>query len=143
MKLKREYKIYKNINQGIIIISDDKARLKLIEYQNALISRHNWIAPLTTSISILATIIAVDKFQNAFFFSATVWEAIFNIGLFLSLIWFVMTLIQMYKNRNKGGINELIDQLKGECLDLGNKERRGAIEKFLEFKKRILKDKNK
>ena len=121
---------HKNLDREIIVVSEDKARLQLIEYQNTLRSRRDWIAPLTTGLSFLVTIVAVDKFQNAFFFSAAVWEAIINIGLALSLVWLLVILSRIYKNRNKGGINELIDQLKGVVSNLESEPESSFVEKF-------------
>jgi len=147
MNLKGKSKICKNLDCEIIVVSDDKAKLKLIEYQNVLVSRRDWIAPLTTGVSLLATIVAVDKFQNVFFFSAAVWEAIFKIGLALTFIWFVITLVRIYKNRDKGGIDELIDQLKGESVGLEVEKKGVSVEKFsnviFEAKRKIQEKKDK
>jgi hypothetical protein len=105
--------VHKNIDQDIVVVSTDKMRLHLIEYQNVLKSRLNLVASITALASLGVNIAATSEFRDVFFIPAVVCDAIIHIGFLLSATWLLITLIHMYGKRDRGGINELIDLLKG------------------------------
>jgi hypothetical protein len=77
-------KVHLNLEQDVIIITEDKLRLSLRDVVDSLDSKRSWIAP----ISLLATILivfATTTFQD-FIFDAATWRAVFflcGIGTFL------------------------------------------------------------
>lgn len=121
---------YKNIDQEIIVISEDKARLLLRDYQSTLRSKRNWVAPATTGASLLTAVISVDKFKDKFSIPAATWEAIIYIGLALTFIWLCYVCVKWIKHKNKGGIDFLVTQLKREKPSPKTKNGTYLLKKF-------------
>jgi len=115
---------HKNIDQEVIVASEDKVRLYLEDYQKALTSRRDWIAPLTTGASLLMATISVDSFKNKFGFSPDTWTAMVNISLGLSIIWLLIASLNICRNWRKGSTEMLISRLRGSGSDL---EAKGGV----------------
>lgn len=98
-----------NTASGVIVITEDKLKLALLERKEMLVGRGAWIAPLGISISILLTILTTDF--RMFLLAAHVWEAIFNIALILSIGWFVYALANRPKDKS---IDDFIQQTKNK-----------------------------
>lgn len=114
--------LHKNTDREVLLTSEDKMRLQLIEYQNILELRYGWKISLDRSLTLLTTIVAVDKFRDILSIPAAVWEAGFYIGLVISLIGLAKAGIRFFKSRNRSGIDELLDRLKGLDSNLETKE---------------------
>lgn len=113
--------IYKNLDQTVIRITEDKARLYILEFQRAFCSRRNWLTLAGMMVAFGSSLVAAD-FKDTLFLKSAVWEAIFFICSLLSAGWLVKSLYHIYQNRNKGGIENLINRLKG--LDDKSKQER-------------------
>jgi hypothetical protein len=86
-------KVYSNLGQEIIITTEDKIRLCLIEHLSRMETRNAWIAPL----GILLTIIIVfptTTFREFLFLSADSWRAIFVIGGVIATAWLIKCVLQ-------------------------------------------------
>lgn len=117
-------KVYKNIDQERIIVARDKAELQLMDYQEILKSRYSWMTPLGWIFSFGTAMAGVDRFRDVLFVPAAICEAAISIGLVYSTCWLVVSLARVYKNRKKGGIDELLDRLGGKSPN--PKARRGS-----------------
>jgi hypothetical protein len=118
-------KVYSNLGQDIIITTDDKIRLCLIEHLSKMEKKNAWIAPL----GILLTIIIVfptTTFREFLFLSADTWKAIFIIGGIISFVWLIRTIIQarvsssladVVKSIKESGITKNIDRLNSSQTD--------------------------
>ena len=63
-----------NLNQHILVISEDKVRLAMIKYDKQYEKNHDWISPLSIAITILIAIFTAD-FKTTLFIDAKVLEA--------------------------------------------------------------------
>lgn len=113
---------HKNTDHEVVVILEDRLRLHLAEFQNILESQYEWKAPLDRSLTLLTTIIAVDRFRDVLSIPAAVWEAGLYIGLVISVVGLIKAGIRFFKNRSRSGTDKLIDRLKDISSDLETKE---------------------
>lgn len=103
--------VHKNINQNVIVTTEDKVKICLMENQNVLTSKNEWAAPFGILISLLATIMTTT-FKDTFGFSADTLKAVFIITIILSGGWLLKALKQIWDYRDKGNIQNIINYLK-------------------------------
>jgi len=122
-KLPGKTTVYENIDQNVIKVSEDKARLYLADYQNAVRSWRDWTFPLGMLLTFGITLTAADP-KDALFFKAATWEALFFLGFLLSIYWLIKALYHKHQNRYVGDIDVLINKLKGVDNNniIGNEE---------------------
>lgn len=88
-----------NLNQHILVVSEDKVRLAMIKYDKQYENNHDWISPLSIAITILIAIFTAD-FKPTLFIDAKVLEA----AAYLLCIVFAFKTIKngyyAYKDRN-------------------------------------------
>lgn len=96
-----------NTGTGVIVTTEDKLKLALLERKGMLVGRDAWIAPFGIGISILITILTTDF--RKFLLAAPVWEAIFYIALILTIFWFIYALA---KRPKENSIDDFIQQIK-------------------------------
>lgn len=82
--------VNKNTNQKLIIVTQDKALLCL-KRNLALLGKKDWIAPLSTVITILIALITSD-FKTALWLGPSEWKAIFIVSGFIAVGWLSYTL---------------------------------------------------
>ena len=102
--------IHKNVSQNIVVTTEDKIRLCLIEYKESLDAHKEWIAPTSVLIALVTTLIAAD-FKQFLSLSSEVWKALFIFGSILC----AYLLIRALKNSSKykdNNIESIIDELK-------------------------------
>lgn len=104
---------FNNLDQGIIQITEDKAKITLSKYKESLEKSRNWITPATMILTLGLPIIAGGEFKKKFGILPATWDALFLIGLFLSFLWFVWTLVEIVKYNGRGNIDKLMEELKG------------------------------
>jgi predicted Na+-dependent transporter len=106
-------KVYFNLGQEIIISTDDKIRLCLIEHLSRMEKRKAWIAPL----GILLTIIIVfptTTFKEFLSLSADTWKAIFIIGGLLSAVWLIRSL---WEARISSSLDDVVKSIKASGIN--------------------------
>jgi hypothetical protein len=104
-------KVNMNTSQELIVITEDKARICLMNHVQNIEKRNAWMAPagiLATLIITLATTTTKD-----FIFSADVWQAIFAFSIVLTLIWLVNTLYKIPKSKK---IDDVLTELKSTSV---------------------------
>ena len=106
---------FKNISQEVITTTSDKIELCLIKHQNELVAKNGWIAPVGLLIALVTALVTAD-FRQFLGLSPDTWKALFIFGAVLSAVWTAWSLIRLYQFRNKGGINNIIEELKKERL---------------------------
>lgn len=104
--------VHKNINQELIIISEDRLKLKLIEYENCRKKIYDWISPLAISITLVITLITAD-FKSALWLSGDVWHAFFIILTIIAIGWCGISFYNCSQNR-KISIESVIEEIKQE-----------------------------
>jgi hypothetical protein len=103
--------VYTNLAQNIIRVTEDKARLYLLEYKDALKAQNDWMTPTGILITLIATLIVSD-FKPFIGFEPDVWRALFIFFSVASLYYLVCALINAKKVRNKSDIESIIQKLK-------------------------------
>ena len=132
-------KTYENIDQERILVARDKAELRLVDYRETLKYRYSWRTPLGWIFSFGTALASVDRFRDVLFVPAEICEAALSIGFVYSILWLIATRIRVYRDRNKGDIDELLNRLGSKKLK--TKKRSNTIEQpmgmFLKAKMRI------
>lgn len=109
--------VYDNINEVIIAATRDKLNLQLEKYRKIWKVQKNWQSYLGSAFSSGIALASVNQFRDIPFFPAAVCEATIKIVFFGSLFLSITSLFQLYKNRGKGSIDYLIEELKGLEMD--------------------------
>ena len=110
-ELTGDIKIHKNLTRDIILTTEDKLRLVLIEHRDVLSAKREWIAAASLALSLLTTIL-LTSFQDKLGLSADTWRAAYVIFLILALFWLTRSLVRLFANRKRGEIDYLIKQIK-------------------------------
>ncbi|WP_025041159.1 hypothetical protein [Nitrosospira briensis] len=96
-----------NTSTSVIVTTEDKLKLVLLEWQQTRVGRDAWIAPVGIFISIFMTLLTADF--RKFLLAAAVWEAIFYVALILVFGWLIYTLKVRPKNKSR---DDFIRQIK-------------------------------
>lgn len=97
-----------NIDQNVIVTTEDKLWRRITEHLSSIEARKGWIAP----ISIFATLVAVlctASFNDTFFLKAAVWHSIFVLAAVAVGIWLVQAIYKAKKSRK---IEDLVEAIK-------------------------------
>ena len=103
--------VHTNITQEMLVTTEDKIRLCLIEYKDGLRSQTDWIAPAGILIALVTALIAAD-FRQFLGISSEVWRALFIIGSVIMALLFLRALGTAMKYRGYAGIESIIKKLK-------------------------------
>ena len=104
-------KMCTNTAQVYICTTEDKLSNLLNKFREAHSKVLAWGVPLGIFVSIFCALFTAS-FRNALGLSASVWEAIFVISLFLSLIWTVLAVIRAIACRKEATVETLITKIK-------------------------------
>lgn len=99
------------IRDDLVITTTDKLRNQLNEYQNILAGKTDWIAPAGMAIAFLATLVASD-FKDMLSIDAATWEAFFIFCFLGSMLWFIIMLSKLIRERKERDISSLIQKIK-------------------------------
>jgi len=106
-----EVVIHKNLSQDVVLTTEDKLRLALIQHRETLNSRAEWLGAGTLAFSFLSTLL-LTTFKDVGPLSASTWQAVYLIFFVLAFARFVNILIKMYVNRKKATIDYVIKKIK-------------------------------
>jgi hypothetical protein len=106
-----EVVIHKNLTQDVVVTTEDKMKLTLIEYREILSSRSEWLGAATLAFSFLSTLL-LTTFKNIGPLSAATWQAVYLIFFLLAFARLINVLVKMYQNRKKASINYIIRKIK-------------------------------
>lgn len=120
-ELSKNLTIYQNVDQDIIITTEDKIRLVLISTREILTAQREWWTPLGLLISFVATLVTAD-FIDILGLSKESWKAIFVILTLASIVWLGSALIKLLKNRNQDDLENIIEKIKLENSKIKEKE---------------------
>jgi hypothetical protein len=109
--LKSDVIIHKNLTQDLLVTTEDKMKLALIEYRDILASRGEWLGAGVLTLSFLSSLL-LTEFRDIGPLSAETWQAIYFIFFMFALIRFITILVKMVQNRHKARIDYLIDKIK-------------------------------
>ena len=91
-------KINKNTDQKVIVVTQDKTLLCL-KRNLAKLGKREWLAPLTTVVTILISLITAD-FKSALGLGHAEWRAIFIVCGFLATGWLAYTVRKALHAKN-------------------------------------------
>ena len=94
--------------ENIIMVTEDKIRLSLIEHLDNINNKSAWQTPLGLFLTIIITLLTTNF--KYFIIWKEVWEAIFIIIGFLSFLWFCYTIYNYFKYDIT--IDKLIEDIK-------------------------------
>ena len=109
--LKSEVIIHKNLTQDVLLTTEDKMRLALIEYRDVLTARSEWLSAAVLVLSFLSSLL-LSNFKDVGPISAATWQAIYFIFLVLAIVRFLNIVIKMYQYRKRARIDFVIDKIK-------------------------------
>ena len=112
-----DYTIHQNIDQELIVITEDKLQLILIKYEETKKRLYDWISPLGMFITLLITWGTTD-FKDAIGLSKDSWKAIFVIATIAIGVWLVYTLYVRFNQKDTK--ISIIEQIKQKSKHLGN-----------------------
>lgn len=103
--------VHSNISQSVIAITEDKARIILIQHKESLQASRDWVAPSGVLLAIVTTLATAD-FRPALSVSKDAMQAVFVIGAFGSGIWLIWAFWRCYKVRGCRDIDKIIASMK-------------------------------
>lgn len=104
---------YSNTRVVRIEIDEDKLRLILMSFRDAIVQRKEWISIGGAVIALLLSLVTAT-FNDTFGITSNVWKAIFIIALILYVSWFGISVWRRLKNRKKDVLEETIGKIRGE-----------------------------
>lgn len=110
-ELSKNLTIHKNVKQEIIITTEDKIKLVLINTREILKAQRDWWTPAGLLISFIATLSTSD-FKDALSVPEEFWYAIFVLLTIASAIWLLISLIKLYNNWGQDNLAKIIAQIK-------------------------------
>lgn len=109
--LKSDVIIHKNLTQDVLLTTEDKMKLTLIEYREILASRSEWVGAGVLALSFMSTLL-FSQFKTIGPITTPTWQALWIIFFLASFARFVMVVVKMYVNRKKASINYVIRKIK-------------------------------
>ena len=83
-------KIYRNLEQVVIVTTEDKLRLCLQNAIDRLDAKRKWWTPAALFVSLVLALTTTTEFKDQFAIPAATWQAIFSILTVASLIWAIV-----------------------------------------------------
>jgi len=111
-----DIEIFPNLNQQVIMTTEDRLRICLIENLKKAEKKYDWIAPLGILIAIIISFVT-SSFKDVVLSSQT-WEAIFIIGGIASFIWLIIALKHAFVKIN---LDHIISDIKTSQKNSENK----------------------
>jgi len=85
-----------NIKSDLIEITEDKLENILTKHLGKLRIRREWITPVSLIVAVLLALLTCT-FNKKFGFEGHVWEALFLLIFFLSVIYLIYSIIQLFR----------------------------------------------
>jgi len=99
--------LYVNLNQELIVTTEDKLRLCLNEHLGLMEQRREWYTPAGIFVALIATL-STASFHD-FIVSKDTWSAIFIVAAVLCLLWLGRSLRRLYQSPS---VEDVVGQLK-------------------------------
>lgn len=105
--------LYLNIREKVIVITEDKLRICLIEHIKNAEEKRTWITPLCILIAVILTCVTTT-FHDAWF-DASTWKAIFLLVGAMNFAWLLWGLNKLRKSKK---IEYILEEVKKEAIEL-------------------------
>jgi hypothetical protein len=106
-KLTTPAKVHANVEQEIIVTTEDKIRLCLMKHLSKVEKKGMWIAPAGILMTLIITFITADF--KVFLFPAATWAAVFIMSTLLTVIWLLYSIRFIFTSTN---MDDIINELK-------------------------------
>lgn len=103
--------IYTNVDQEIIVTTEDKIKLVLIKTRETLKSQRDWLTPSGLLLSFVTTLLTSD-FKDSLGQDKHFWKAIFVILSAVTLIWLIYSLYKLIKHWGCNDLDKIVSQIK-------------------------------
>ena len=104
--------VYQNTAQDCIVTTKDKLELVLIKTEKALVDKNSWQTPLGLIVSCIVALVS-SNFKD-FILTASEWKSLFVFSVIACSIWLLHTIKIAWRNRRKGNIDNIIEQIISE-----------------------------
>ena len=111
--------VHKNISQEIIIVNIDRVKLILQDHHAKIKRNTDWINPMAIFVTLLLADLTATFNINFIGIKASVWEAIFLLLTIGAGIYFLISLINLF--RKGSSIDEVIEHLKEQSHNSSEK----------------------
>ena len=101
-------KVHLNLQQDMIVVTEDRLRLDLNDFSNSIRIRHEWQVPAGMLITEVATFLTAS-FHDALGVSGEQWQALFRALIVLTCVWLLAAL---FRGRGASSTDLVIERLK-------------------------------
>ena len=108
--------IHENLSQDIVVISTDRVKLILIEHHRVFKKKYDWMGPVGIFLTVLTTVLTADFKVSKFGIPAQMWQGIFLLAGFISLIWSLVVIINAIICRNEATVEEFVVKLRSSSV---------------------------
>ena len=102
-------KIHSNLEQVVIVTTEDKVRLCLHKSIDRLGTKREWWTPVALLVTLVLALTTAE-FKDRFAFSAAIWEAFFLLLTVASFIWTGVALWKAFKV--KISVESIVSEIK-------------------------------
>jgi hypothetical protein len=99
---------YLNIKQAIIVTTEDKVRLCLLEHLSLMEQKSAWLTPLGIFLTILI-IFPTTTFKNFLQLKAEVWQSFF---IWIALFCAIWTVVSFMRARKSSTLDDVVKQIR-------------------------------
>lgn len=103
--------IHQNLDQNILIITQDKMELILKDSLDKIEEKKSWLNPFGIALTLLITFLTTGSFKNAFGISSNVWYALFLMSMVISGFFLVKSLWKVRSNFSFS-VDSIISEIK-------------------------------
>jgi len=108
--------VYLNVSQAVIITTEDRAKLCIVNYEKSILDKKGWVTPLVLFVAILTALLTCT-FKD-FLLNSSTWMAIFIILGAISFIWLINSVYLAYTTETM----DLVEELKKGSKEINSKQ---------------------
>jgi len=102
--------IHKNVGQEVIVTTDDKVRLCLMQARASLAAKHDLVAPAGVLVTLVTALATTDP--RDFVLGRATWQAIYVIAAVLVAGWLARSGFAVLQQRGSDSVDSIIERLK-------------------------------
>ncbi len=100
-----------NLDTEIITTTKDKLQVCLMQNEQIIKRKNDWITPMTLILSTATTLLTSDFNRDFFWIDKDLWRSLFILVLAASVLWLIVSLVNAFRLRNRGSIKQLIQHI--------------------------------
>jgi hypothetical protein len=107
-ELVQKSKVHYNLGQDVIIVTEDRMRLKIDRYLKRVVGSWFWLTPLSILVAIVLSLITATF--HDWIFKAEIWNAIFLVAAVILAVWTLVAICNAIRSRTC--VDDLLNELK-------------------------------